>query len=162
MMVFYIQIPYIKANDNSEVSKIKEYFREETQVQHGLSRRALCWMNPVIVRGVHWVRLVPVWLLTCYQALQHQHTCIQIHLTVVRKDSIWDRNCERHLCSSLGNMLSWWVFVYRKWLTGSTLSGQPGSTTYRWPSLGRVTRRLGQTEAGREIVMAFCNTPVFI
>lgn len=53
---------------------------------------APCWMNLVIVRGVHWVRLVPVLLLTCYQALQHQHTCIQIHLTVIKEDSIWDRH----------------------------------------------------------------------
>lgn len=31
----------------------------QRQVQHSLSWRALCWMNPVIIRGVHWVRLVP-------------------------------------------------------------------------------------------------------
>lgn len=33
------------------------------------------------------------------------------------------------------------LFVYRKWSTGSTLSERPGSTTYRWPSLGQATRR---------------------
>lgn len=42
-----------------------------------------------------------------------------------------------------GKVLSQWVFVCRKWSTGSTPSGQPGSTTYRWPSPGPMTRRWG-------------------
>lgn len=46
-----MHISYITANDNSEVSNIKECFREKRQVQHGPSRRALCWMNPVVARS---------------------------------------------------------------------------------------------------------------
>lgn len=64
-----------------------------------------------------------------------------------------DKTCERHPCPSLGNTLSRRVFVYRKWSTGSTLSGQPGSTTYRWPSLGRVTRRWERCAKGGGCLM---------
>ena len=35
-------------------------------------------------------------------------------------------------------------FFYRRWSTGSMLSERPGSTTYRWPSPERVTRRWGR------------------
>lgn len=42
-----------------------------------------------------------------------------------------------------GTVSSQWVFIYRKWSTGSMPSGQPGSTTYRWPSPGPVMRRWG-------------------
>lgn len=73
-----------------------------------------------------------------------QHTCLGVYLAI-SADMPWLASGTEGVRAVFfpGSVLSHWLCVSRKWSTGSTASGLPGSTTYRWPSRGPATRRWG-------------------
>lgn len=134
-------------------------------MEHCLSRHTLCWMNDVTVRRVHWVHLVPVSLLSCYQ-----HHCsirtAHVHFKFISSCSERCRHClgqklclsclRRETCCHGGSL-----FTGNGRLVQCYQGSQVPLPTGGLPR-GKRRGGKGDTEAGMEIAMAFCNTPGFV